>query len=163
MSDLDLVERARGLVNRDRWRATAIDAIADCCVMLLLRMRWWSPIGKLVQITIETAMSPSLTGATFHGAVRAYDLDPRGVLSRLLVELDYPDGEYRHAGNLHWIVAEPYRGKRRASRLLLTSLFIARIVDAPSFVDSTERNTIGVAVCMPRGRYTSQNSERNLP
>lgn len=158
-------------MNNDRWRSTAVDLIADCCVAFLMYVHWWTPIGQIVQLDIETAWDATLNGATVTGVIRAYDLDSDRALSRLLIELDGQQTRGNSADELHWIVAERCLHKRRASRLLLYSSFIARIVDAPSFVDSEEKFTIGIAVCTRAGQRSeprhhqqqARNVERTWP
>lgn len=119
---------------------------------LMLRYRLWSPLEKRICIGVDDSGDSRLTGSTIGGVVRAYDLHGDGSLTRLLVELDEPidySGHYVRE-SIRWLVTEPCLRWRRTSRLLW-SWSAARLVDAPSFADSTYGRTIGIAcLCLCR-------------
>jgi hypothetical protein len=123
-----------------------VDALAELVAIALARWRRWSPVGQPLCIAVDDSGDARLAGRTLSGVVRGYDQRENGALTRLLIELDQPldyTGHYIRTG-LRWLVAEPCLQWRRTSRLWW-SWSVARIVDAPSFVDSTYDRTIGIA------------------
>ncbi len=143
-----------GFSNCPLFRRHALDAAMERIAAVMLRYRLWSPVARRIGIAIDDSGDSRLTGSTVAGVVRAYDLHEDGSLKRLLVELDEPIDYRGHheRERIRWVVAEPCLRWRRTSRLLW-SWSVARIVDAPSFVDSTHARTIGIAclcLCVPR-------------
>jgi hypothetical protein len=130
---------------------TWLEAIARWLVIL-----GWSPVGRTVSVAIGDSDDDHLAGLTVDGTVRAFGLDNDGSLSRLLIELPVPvayRGHYERAA-VQWLVAESCLPFRRAG-LLPLSWSIVRLVDAPSFVDSTYDRTIGIACLTVRSGGTA--------
>lgn len=129
---------------------------------LLLRYGW-SPIGKPTWLIIDDSGDAHLTGLILDGTVRAFDLTVEGTVSRLLVELRQPlayRGHYSRRG-IQWLVGESCLAERRAS-LLPLAWSAVRVVDAPSFTDSTYDRTIAVARLV-LGRPKSGRANDNPP
>jgi hypothetical protein len=106
----------------------------------------WSPVGKTAWIAIDDSADQRLSGLTIDGTVRAFGLTDDGTLSRVLIQLRSPiayHGHYRRR-EIRWVVGESCLVPRRISRLPL-SWCVVRVVDAPSFADSTYDRTIGIA------------------
>lgn len=131
------------------------NAIADRVVAALMRSAWWTPLGARLMIVIDGSDDVSLCRVRRDAVIRGYDVDVSGALTRLLVQLDSPlHYSSQHAAarrevvtenEIEWLVAEPRLDMPLASRLLFFCWWDARIVDAPSFADSTGRRPIGVA------------------
>ena len=129
-------------------RAFTGDGVAERIIAGVLRRYGWSPLEKRLWVAIDDSPETELAGVTVSGVIRGYDQSPLGAVTRLLVELDRPlnyVGCNSQRQCLRWLVTEPCLRRRRTSRLFLFSWSVARIVDAPSFVDSTHEKTIGIA------------------
>lgn len=125
--------------------SAAIDIVAEHMVGVAIWRRWWSPLDKRLSIEIFESTDDALVGATLAGIIRGYDLDERGALTCLLVELDLPFTTARTAGTaIHWLVTKPSPGMRRTSRLVF-SWTVARVVEAASFADSMDTTPIATA------------------
>lgn len=113
---------------------------------MLVRRSQFCPIGRRLWIAIDDSGDGGLVGVTLVGCVRAAGLSPEGSPTDLLVELEASLGYAGHYKNseIRWVVTRPCLRWRRTSRILF-SWAVARVVDAPSFVDSTFDRTIGIA------------------
>jgi hypothetical protein len=136
------------------WR----NMIPEHIVVAWARFRDWTPIGATVTISVDDSGDTALIERRVRGIVRAFTLDARKRRT-LLVELSDPIdyvGHYSRAG-IQWIVATSCIHVT-LTRAIFAPSVIVRIVDAPSFRDSTYGRTIGVGrlrvhhVMTPAGR-----------
>lgn len=105
----------------------------------------WSPVARQIWIAIDDSGDERLAGVTIEGLVRQFRVADDGSFSKLLVELAWPIaycGHYRGA-EINWLVTESCLAWRRTSLLPLAWCAV-RLIDAPSFADSTYDRTIGI-------------------
>lgn len=115
----------------------------------------WTLVNTRLTVVIEGSDDLTINSVRRNAIVRGYDVDARGTLTRLLVELETPlyyCGHYAapspHGVTEHeiaWLVAVAGPGMPSPSRLLLFCAWSARIIDAPSFAASTGLQPFGVA------------------
>ena len=124
-------------------------ALAEYVVTIGIRRRWWLPLDQRLWIEIVDSTDDALVGVTFSGVVRGYDLTERGVLTRLLVELEQPYrtpriDKGRPSESVEWLVTVPDLHSR-TSTLCFGGSVAVRLVEASSFVDCLHVEPIGTA------------------
>jgi len=119
--------------------------LGDNVLALAIQKRWWLPLDRRLAIDVMDSADGALVGTRLCGVVRGYDTTERGVLTRLLIELDPPFSIPSTAPRqVEWLVTVP-DGHSSTSSLCFGGSVVVKMVEASSFVDCLDRMPIATA------------------